>query len=336
MACGKRVGAAIRFAPARAAARRVSSRKRSIILRKNFVSFASAAAACALLVACGGDDNGTATPTPTPTSTATPTPTPTPTAVDFSFATDSTASATNTSYIFAYFTPTGGSETWNAGTRRNGTATLDYDISPEKAAFTWPDTTTLKTFSAADLLTASPMLRTYRNGDDALKMELPFAHVLRVSYETKVPFVNNAVAGDLRSQRYSLFYNFVSTTDDITADLSYTGTAQVAGGLAGTTAAGVLSSPSATLTVASADKALTGTLNIVEDVSGTATPRAALPISATVGATGVFAGNIDDTANGFKGTFAGSLAGPSREEIFLIFNVEHTDGREFIGSYIGG
>ena len=308
-------------------------------MRKNFVSFASAAAACALLVACGGDDDdGTASPTPTPspTSTATPTPTPTPTAVDFDFTKAFTSTATNTAYIFAYFTPTGGSEVWNEGTRRNGTSGIAYEISPETARFAWPDTTSLKTFDAADLLTASPTLRTYRDGDDTLTLEVPFEHILRASYETSIPFVRETVAGTLRSLRYALFYNTVTTTAAISSDLSYTGTAQVAGGKPGTTAPGIFSSPSTTLTVAASDKKLTGTLTIVEDVSGTPTVRAALPISATVSSTGVFSGAIDDTANGFKGSFAGSLAGPSREEIFLIFNVAHTDEREFIGSFIGG
>ncbi|MEZ5680559.1 MAG: hypothetical protein R3E14_04605 [Erythrobacter sp.] len=303
-------------------------------MRNKFVSLASAAACCALLVSCGGDDDTTATPTPTPTSTSTPTPTPT--AADFDFTKAFTSSATNTSYIFAYFAPTGGTEVWSEGTRRNGEAVIDFEVSPESAEFTWPDATALTTFSAADLLTASPMLRTYRKGDDALAMELPFTHIMRVSYETKVPFVRNAESGTLRSLRYALFFNGVTTTDDITSDLSYTGTAQVAGGLSGTTAADVFSSPSATFTVASSDKALAGTIRIVEDVSGSPVERAALPIAATVGSTNTFSGTIDDTTNGFTGTFVGSLAGPSREEIFIIYNVGHTDGREFIGSYIGG
>ena len=314
------------------------SRKRSTILRNKFVSLVSAAACCALLAACGGDDDATPTPTPTPTptSTATPTPTPTPTVVDFDFTKAFTANSSNTSYVFAYFAPTGGSEVWSEGTRRNGASRIEYAVSPESAKLSWPDTTPLTSFAAADLLNASPTLRTYRKGTEALAMELPFTHVMRVSHEIKTPFVRQTVAGDLRSLRYSLFYNVVTTTADITADLSYTGTAQVAGGLSGTTAAGVFSSPATTLALAASDKKLTGTITIVENVGGTPTTRASLPISATVGTGGVFSGAIDDTANGFKGTFVGSLAGPAREEIFLIYNVGHTDGREFIGSLIGG
>lgn len=306
-------------------------------MRNKFVSFASAVACCALLAACGGDDDATSGPTPTPTSTSSPTPTPTPAPTDFDFTKAFTSEATNTGYIFAYFAPTGGSETWNEGTRRNGVSGIEYAVSPESAAFTWPDETALTTFSAADLLTASPTLRTYRKGDNSLSLELPFAHVLRVSYETKVPFVRDAVAGNLRSLRYALFYNSVTLTTDITADLTYTGTAQVAGGIPGVTPSGAVSASPTTITVTASDKKVAGTIRIFENVGGMSVERAALPISATIGSGSTFGANIDDTVNGFKGTMVGVLAGPSREEILIIFNVENaTDKREFIGSYIGG
>lgn len=256
--------------------------------------------------------------------------------MDFDFTKAFTTSNANTAYSFAYFKPTGGNEVWSDGARRNGLSSINYAISPENVAFGWPDDTPLTTFAAADLLNASPTLRTYRKGTDGLAMEIPFTHVLRVSYENSVSFVRETVAGTLRSQRYSLFFNGVTTTTDFTTDLSYTGTPQIAGGVSGTTAAGVFSSPATTINVAASNKALTGTLRIIEDVNGTPTERAALALSSTVGVTGVFSGTIDDTASGLKGTFVGSLAGPAREEIFLIFNVSKTDGPEYIGSLIGG
>jgi len=201
--------------------------------------------------------------------------------------------------------------------------------------FIWPDTATLRTFGAADLQTATATLRTYRNGTDALTMELPFQHVLRVTYEKAQSYVRETVPGILRSNRVTLFYNEVSTTAAITANLAYAGVAQVVGGKSGTTPPGVYSSPQANLTVTASDSKITGSISVVENVNGTPTVRAVLPISATVGSAGTFAGDIDDTANGFKGKFVGSLAGPSREEVFIIFNVAHSDGRELLGSFIG-
>ncbi len=244
--------------------------------------------------------------------------------------------AVNTSYNFAYFTPSGGSETWSDGTRRDGSAKLTYAVSPESAAYVFPDASTLTTFGAADLQSSTATRRVYKKGTDGLALELPFKHVLRATYESAQSYILNTVAGTLHAFRVSLFFNTVTTTADITTNLSYTGTPQVAGGKPGTTPPGVFSSPSTTLTVAASDKKVTGSIQIFENVGGTATLRATLPISATI-ATGsaAFNGSIDDTTNGFKGNFVGSLAGPSREEVVLIFNVTHTDGRELIGSYIG-
>jgi hypothetical protein len=299
-----------------------------------------AVASCTLLASCfgGGGDSPTPTPTPSPSPSPspTPTPTPTPTAVDFDFAKAFTATATNTAYIFAYFTPnSGGAEVWSDGNTRSGTSKITYAVSPESAAFVWPDNSSLTPFGAADLQTGTPTLRSYRKGIDGLVMELPFQHVLRVTYETTVDFVRETVPGKLRSSRVALFFNSVTTTAAITTDLAYTGTAKVAGGKSGTTPANVFSSPATTLTVAASDKKITGTITIVENVNGTPTVRAALPISAAIGAGGGFSGNTEDTANAFKGSFVGSLAGPSREEAVLIFTVSHTDGRKFVGSFIG-
>lgn len=312
--------------------------RKSFILRHKFASFIGAVAGCALLASCGGGDS-TPTPTPTPTPSPTPTPTPTPTpppaAVDFDFAKAFTTTATNTSYSYAYFAPTGGTEVWSDGSRRNGTSTITYAISPESAALDWVDAAALTTFAAADRQTTTPVLRSYRKGVDGLALELPFEQVLRVSYETAQSFVRETVAGTLRSNRVAVFYNVVTTSSAITANLSYTGTAQVVGGKSGTTPPNVFSSPATTLVVTASDKKITGSIQIVENVNGTLVVRAVLPISATLNASGTFSGNINDAANGFKGTFVGSLAGATREEVFVIFNVAHTDGREFIGSLIG-
>ena len=308
-------------------------------MRRNFANLFAATASCALLASCFGGDGDSPTPTPSPTPSPSPSPspspTPTPVATDFDFAKAFTASAVNTAYSYAFFTPNGGSETWSDGTRRDGLSRITYTVSPQSADFDWPDTATLTTFVAADLQSSTATRLAFRKGTDGLAMELPFKHVLRVTYESAQSFMQNTVTGTLRAFRVALFYNTVTTTADITSNLAYTGSAQVTGGKAGTTPPGVFSSPATTLTVAASDKKLTGSIQIFENVGGTPTLRATLPISATVASSGAFTGAIDDTANGFKGQFVGSLAGPAREEIVLIFNVAHTDGREFIGSYIG-
>lgn len=305
-------------------------------VRRKSVRLLGVATCCALVAACFGGGDSTPTPTPTPTATPTPTPTatPTPTFTDFDFTKAFTDNVAGASYVFAYFTPTGGAETWNDGSRRDGPSTINYAVAPENVAFTWPDTATLKSFTAADRQTATPTVRSYRNGNDGITLELPFRHVLRVSYERMESFVRETVAGTLRSNRVTVFFNEVSTTAAITANLAYTGVAQVVGGKSGTTPPGVFSSPATTLTVTASDKKVTGTIQIFENVGGTPTLRASLPISATLVGGDGFAGDIDDTANGFKGKFLGALAGPNREEAFLIFNVAHTDGREFLGSLI--
>ena len=302
--------------------------------------YLSAAACCALLAACGGGgDSPSPTPTPTPTGTPTPspspTPTPTPTPTDFDFSQAFTDTVANASLIFAYFTPnSGGAEVFSDGSRREGSSTITYAVSPEKVTFTWPDAATLSSFDAADLQTATANLRTYRDGNDGITLELPFEHILRVSYERTEAFVRQTVPGMLRSNRVTLFFNDVTTTAAITTDLTYAGTARVAGGTSGTTPPGAISAQPTTLTVAASDKKITGTIQIVEDVNGTPTLRATLPISATVGGNSAFAGEINDTASGFKGQYVGSLAGPAREEAFVIFIVTHTDGRKFVGSLI--
>ncbi len=306
-------------------------------MRRKIIAFLGAAAGCALIASCGGGGNSSPTPTPTPTGTPTPTPTatPTPTLTVFDFTKAFTDTVANASYIFAYFMPnSGGPEVWSDGSRASGQSTITYAVSPEKATFTWPDGAALQSFTAADLQTATATLRSYRSGTEALTLELPFQNVLRASYERKQAFTRETVPGTLRSTRVTLFFNEVSTTDAITANLSYTGTAQVAGGKPGT-AIQAFTSPATAFTVTASDKKITGSIQIIETVGGVAMVRAVLPISATLAADGSFAGTIDDTANGFKGTYVGSLAGPSREEMFIIFNVAHTDGREFIGSLIG-
>lgn len=312
-------------------------------MRHKITLLASAAFGSLLLASCGGGDGSTPTPTPTPTSTPTPTPTPTPTAVDFDFTKDFTATVTNSSYVFAYFKPTGDDEVWSAGSRRDGTSKITYEVAPESVTYEWPDTLEIPKFIAGDLTNSSPTLRVYRKGTDTLRMELPFGNVLRVSFEHSQSHVLDTVPGTLRSFRYALFFNPVTTDDDISANLTYTGTAQVTGGEAGTTASGVFTAAATDLVVSASSGKITGTLRIFETVNGAQVQRAALPISATVGDSGFFSGDIEDATYGFDGSFVGALAGADREEVFLIFNVvnpgddedDTADDFEFLGSLIG-
>ena len=295
---------------------------KSLTVRRKFTLLTGAAACCALLAACSGNSNS-------------PTPTPTPVSVDLDFTKAFTAVTGNALYIYATFTPTaGGPEVWSDGSRVGGLSKIEYAVAPESVKFTWPDSLALTTFTAADRQIDTPTLRTYRKGADGVTLEIPFDQVLRVSYEHSENYVRETVAGMLRSTRVALFFNPVTTTSAITTNLSYTGTAKVVGGKPGVAYSLFTADPS-TFAVTASDKKITGTIRILENVNGTPTVRATLPFSATVGADSNFTGTIDDTSSGFKGTFVGALAGPAREEVAIIFNVAHTDGREFLGSFIG-
>ena len=187
---------------------------------RKFALLVGVAALGALVTSCGGDDNGSPTPTPTGTSTPTPTPTPTPTQaqVDFDLSDDFATTSTNANYTFAYFTPAaGGDETFNGASRLNGTASIDFAISPELVSFEFANSTDPVTFDDGDLESASTTLRSYARGDEGLVLELPFNHVLRVRYELQAPFIRDTVPGELRAERVSLFFNRVTTSAAITA-----------------------------------------------------------------------------------------------------------------------
>ncbi|MXP08615.1 hypothetical protein [Pseudoblastomonas halimionae] len=306
-----------------------------VVLRKSSLLASVAMCGALLLASCGDDDNApTPTPTDSPTPSPTPTETPTPTATDFDFAKDFEASVSNTSYIYAYFTPAGEAEVFNGSSRFTGLGSVNYAASPNTVAYSAPDSTEIRNFAAADLESAAADIRTYRKGAEGLVMELPFEHILRVSYERVDAYVRETVAGDLRSNRVTLFFNSVTTSDAITTNLSYTGSAQVVGGKPGETAPETYSSPTATLTVAASDKKVSGTIQIVTVSGGTTTVVAEIPISATLTDKNVLSGDIKDTARGFTGKYIGSLAGPNREEAFVIFELIHTDGRRLLGSFI--
>lgn len=300
---------------------------------KKTILLTGAAFGCLLIASCGGGDGSPSpTPTPTPTSTATPTPTPTPTTVDFDFTKAFEAKITNASYIYAFFTPTGGAETFNASNRRDGTSEIAYKVSPGSVTFEWPDTYEIPTFAAADLQSESATLRVYEKGSDQLRLELPYGEVLRVAFATTQAFTRETVPGTLRSYRTSIFFNPVTTSDAITSDLLYAGDVQLIGGKPGESEAGDFTATAVDFKVAASDKKITGKIRIVD--AGTGDVVAVLPISASITASGAFAATVEDTTNKFKGNFVGALAGPNREEVFLIFRVAHTDKREFIGSLI--
>ena len=291
-------------------------------------------AACgALVTSCGGGDPE---PTPTPTETATPTPTPTTSGV-FDLTAAFQASSTNANLIYAYFTPTGGAETFNDASRLNGVANVSLAFDPETATFLFPDLPDPVTYDSADLVSSSSTSRVYAEGDTSLTLELPFSEVLRVTYEIDdQAFTRNSTAGTLRSQRVALFLNNVTTTADITSTLTYTGTPVVAGGEPGVTPAGAVTSQATTFTITpGTDDTVTATITIFQTVGGATTQVAQFAINEELGANGGFSGAIDDTTNGLKGVFAGGLAGANREELVLIFSLANADdGREYVGTLI--
>lgn len=300
-------------------------------------------AACGALVTSCGDDE---TPTPTPTVSPTPTPTP-PTSQVFSLTSDFTATSFNANYGFAFFTPDGGgAEVFSGGARLNGTSSITFVASPDSVTFVFPDLSDPVVFGAADFVSVSSTQRQYAAGDTSLTMFLPFTNVMQVNYEIdNQAFTQDTVDGILRSQRVAILFNSVTTTDDITANLSYTGAVDVTGGDPTVTAAGVVSAPDVTFTVTpGTEDTLTGTINLFETVNGAQTQIGTFDISATVSASGVFQGTITDTANDLTGSYVGTLAGADREEIFILFAAQDADvagaaddgdDRVYVGSFIG-
>jgi hypothetical protein len=313
-----------------------------INVRRKFDFLLGAAACCAVLTSCGG--GGTPTPSPTPTSSPTPTPTTTATPVVFNFTSDFTVVSSNL-LIYANFTPTGGTEVFNDGSLIGGSAGLNFVFNPEKVVTSFPDLTTNPEFSGSDLVGSSANQRAYANGTTSLTLDVPFTNVLRSTYLRTDPFTSGTTPGTLTSRRVSLYFLPITTTTAIASPLTYTGNPLVIGGTKGTTVPGTVTSAAATFTVTPAATAtgtptLTGTIRIVEPVNGVPTERAVLPFSASVTSTGTFSSTttapLADTANGFSGGFAGTLAGPNREEILFTFGVTHaTDGRRYFGSFIG-
>ena len=307
------------------------------MLRK-YALFVGVAALGALVTSCGGDDTGT--PTPTPTDTSTPTPTPTQAPVDFDLTGEFESESTNANYTFAYFTPdSGGNEVFSGASRLNGNAAIEFDATTDMVTFAFVDLEDPVIFDSADFVSGSTTTRNYASGDEELVLELPFDNVLRVTYESQVDFTRDTTDGTLRAQRVALFFNRVTTTDDIAADIAYSGAVEVVGGEPGTTPPGVISAANTTFTVDASEETISGTIEVYQDVNGTPTLVATLVIEADLNDNGTFSGEIEDTANDFEGNFAGSLSGPDREEVFILFSVSGTDGtddeRRFVGSFIG-
>lgn len=328
------------------------------MLRK-YALFVGVAALGALVTSCGGDDTGTPTPTPTGSGTATPTPTPTQGQVDFDLQGDFAAQSGNANYAFAYFTPDGGGTTTFSGASRvSGTASITLALSPELVTFGFPDLEDPVTFDATDLVSASPTVRSYARGNNGLVLELPYEHVLRVSYESQVDFRQGTTDGVLRGERTSLFYNPVTATSDIAADLAYTGSVEVVGGDPANTLADAISAPDTTFTIDASNESVNGTIRIFRDNNGTPELVTTLVFQRTTSSNGTvtggvlssaetFAGILTDEANNFAGNFAGAISGPNREELVIVFSisgntdadddgdVDEDDDRRFVGSFIG-
>lgn len=305
------------------------------MLRK-FDLVLSAAMCCAVLTSCGGSPSPT--PTPSPTSSGTPTPTPSATPVVFNFTSDFVVSSGGI-YIYANFTPTGGTEVFSDASRLSGLSGLAYTASPEKVVFGFPDLTEDVTYLAAERTSATATSRVYTRGDTSLTIEQPFTNTLRATYKRTDPFTRSGVAGTLRGYRVGLFTLPVTTTTAIGSNITFTGTPQVVGGTLGSTVAGAITSTSTTFTLvpaasSTASPTITGTIRVFETVGAVTTEKAALAFTGTIAASGAISGTVADTATAFSGNFAGALSGANREEAALVFSVTHADGRKYVGSLV--
>ena len=305
------------------------------MLRK-FDLVLSAAMCCAVLTSCGGSPSPT--PTPTPTGTGTPTPTPSATPVVFNFTSDFVVS-TGGIYIYANFTPTGGTEVFSDASRISGASGLAFTTSPEKVVFGFPDLTDDVTYLGSERTSATATSRVYVRSDTSLTIDKPFTNSLRATYKRTDPFTRSGVAGTLRGYRVGLFTLPVTTTTAIASNITYTGDPLVVGGTLGTTLSDAVTSTSTTFTVVPAASStttptVTGTIRVFETVSGTTTEKATLAFSGTINASGGISGSITDTANAFTGAFSGALSGANREEVAIVFSASHADGRKYVGSLL--
>ncbi|APE28030.1 hypothetical protein [Aurantiacibacter gangjinensis] len=310
------------------------------MLRK-YALFAGVAALGALVTSCGDDDP---TPTPTPSESPSPTPTPTSSQVDFDLTMDFVAEVTNANLSYAFFTADGSMDTvFSGASRTNGTSGIALAFSPESATFSFPDLADAVVFTDADFDAATATTRRYERTDEALLLEVPFEHVLRVTYELEQDFTQDTTDGRLASNRTSLFFNSVTTDSEITANITYDGSFAVFGGDPLTTEAGAITAPDITVTVepgAAADDAdtISGTIRIFEDVNGTITEVAVLPFDAELNTVSGFNLTITDTANALSGNLSGALAGPDRDEVIIIFSVSSTEtdnDTRYVGTFIG-
>ena len=312
------------------------------MLRKHAL-FASVAALGVLVTSCG-DDDPDPTPTPTSTSTATPTPTPTSSQVEFDLSQAFDAESTNANLSYAFFTADGGMDSvFSGATRTNGTAVIDLAFSPESVSFGFPDLADRVNFVGSELVTGDAMRRIYQRTGERLELEVPFQYILRASYDRVSDFTRDGTAGELDATRSTLFFATVSTSDDITGVLSYTGSFQVFGGDPGTTEEGTVSAPDITVTVTPGatdndpDEA-SGTVQIFEAVNGVATLVASFPFEADINAASGFSVAIEDEARNIEGNLSGALAGPNREEVLLIFSATSTEtdnDTRYVGTFIG-
>jgi hypothetical protein len=305
-------------------------------VRRKFDLLLGAALCCAVLTSCGG--SSTPTPSPTPTGTGTPTPTPSATPIVFDFAHD-VATATGGLYIYANFTPTGGSEVFSDASRINGTSTYSFAQSPEKAIFGFQDLTASAEFLGTERTSTTTTQRIYSRTGTSLTLDVPYGNVLRATYLRTDPFTSGTTAGTLRSYRVGLFTVPVTITSAISTSTSFTGTPHVVGGTLGSTPAGAASAIAQGFTITPGTTAPTvaGSIRVSETVANVSSEKAVLAFTGafTSATSNLFSGTIADTANGFSGTFSGTMAGPNREEVLLLFSVTHTDGRKYVGSFIG-
>ncbi|MEO5706692.1 MAG: hypothetical protein ABIT10_12320 [Alteraurantiacibacter sp.] len=304
------------------------------MLRK-FDLVLSAALCCAVLTSCGGSPSPTPSPTP---GTPTPSPTATATPAVFNFTSDF-ALSTGGLYIYANFTPTGGTERFSDASRISGLGGLAFTASPEKSVFGFPDLSSDPTYLAAERTTATATQRIYVRDATSLTLDKPFSNMIRATYKRTDAATVGATAGTLRGYRVALITIPVTTTTAIAANITYTGTPSVVGGTLNATLPGTVTSTVTTFTVVPATSTttlpkITGTIRVFETVGAVTTEKATLVFAGEIATTGSISGAITDTTFAFSGAFSGALAGPNREEMALVFSATHADGRKYVGDLL--
>ncbi|RJY09985.1 hypothetical protein D6201_12055 [Aurantiacibacter aquimixticola] len=300
-----------------------------------------AVAACALaLAACGGDD----TPGSRVIATPTPTPTPTTSVIDFDLRAGFEAESENTAISVSNFRPAAdGIRRFDTATRVDGVTAVSLRYSPARLTLAFPDLSSPVQFASTAFGTTSDTRLVVGRTDFGAVLDIPFDHVLRASYTSEENASRNGAAGIVETRRTAFFFNPVTTQSDLAETITYAGDTSVSGGVPGDTRLSTqrLSARTVNLQLRpggrpSDDDRIAATISISES-QGITTPRSvSIPFDTAISANGSFAQEIDH--RGYTGTVYGSVAGPDRQEVLILFAVSGEDLGQtviYVGNFIG-